>query len=550
MKPKPVAWYKLALLALGPVTILAMLLEAGSSVYYRWKIVDDFMPIDVSNSFQNIPNLFERRQAAGGDILFSPYFPTRYYSSDRSMRGKSMAAVKSQTTFRVFSFGGSSTAGSPWGHEASFSRFLEDELNALKREGTNVEVLNFGGSGYGSTRALGLVKATIDYAPDLIVIYSGHNEMWDNYIYLDLAKDTMAVRFQHFGERFYTVKVARKFFEQTLAKPPERVNLLSENSMYVPPLLKDNKGFKAQERRYFAAQFEQNMRGIIATAQAKGVPVLLVSQPSHFYFQPSWFPAAGQAAEAGLVEEMRAAHAQRNWGLARGRAEEILRQDPENALAHFHLGLLDQIAGAPGAAREHFLAAIDYDERPERYVRAYREIQQRLADPGRGVYFVDFWQAAADHLDDGLQDGRLFVDKMHPILECNKLICATIERDYFARYRVRSDLFDYGRLDPDRVWQTRLEPEHYLKICSRYFKVEDPAQCVPEMFQRYTALTEGTAEKGIQRISWEYLMYYALLTGDRAWLDRAESVYPGRSLQALRAEGGDGAKRRAASMVH
>ena len=527
---------KLIVFSLLPALFLLLVLETSSYLYYRFKLLDDFMPIDIADSFHNIPDLFEPRQTDAGEVLFSRYFPTRYYVSERSYRGKSMARVKTPKIFRIFSYGGSSTAGSPWGHEASFSRFLEDELNAIKREGTSVEVINFGGSGYGSTRVFGLVKASIEHQPDLIVIYSGHNEMWDNYVYIDLAKNEAAATLRRFGSQLYIVRVGRKLLERKLAKPPEWVNLLTENSMFIPPLLKDNKGFKAPERRYFAAQYKENMRGIIQVAQARHIPVLLVSQPSHFFYAPSWFPADGEQGQAKLVEEMRSAHEQRDLALARMKANEILQLNAENPLGHFYLGLLDKVAGNPGSAREHFLSAIDYDERPERYTRAYRKIQRELENPEAGVYFVDAWKAAAEFLDDGLQDGRLFVDKMHPIVECNKLIAWTIEHDYFARQQVRSDLFDYRKVDPTRVWSDNISPELYLKICARYFNITDPALCVPQMFQRYSTMTEGTAEKGIHRITWEYLMYYGLLTKETGWLEKSASVYQAPSLVALRAK--------------
>jgi len=521
--------------SLVPAAALLLVLEAGSYLYYRYKMARDFMAIDISDSFDNIPDLFERRHTPTGDILFSRYFPTRYYVSDQNYRGKIMAVVKTPKIFRIFSFGGSSTAGSPWGHEASFSRFLEDELNALKRQGTTVEVINFGGSGYGSTRALGLVKAAIQYQPDLIIIYAGHNEMWDNYVYLDLARDGVKAGLRRFGDRLYTVRVARKLLEQKLAKPPERVNLLTENSMFIPPLLKENKGFKAPERGYLATQFRQNMLSIIQTARARHVPVLLVSEPSHFFYLPSWYPGEGEQEQARLVSEMRAAHERHDLGLARLRANEILRLNTQNPQAHFYLGLMDKVAGDYKDAREHFLAAIDFDEKPERYTRAYRSIQQSLENPAVGVYFVDAWKVVGDFLDDGLLDGRLFVDKMHPIVECNKLIARTIENDYFAQYLVRDDLFDYSRIDPERIWRDNLSPDFYLMICARYFNIADPALCVPEMYHRYMAMTDGTSEKGIYRITWEYLLYYGLLTHDPDWLKKSENIYQAHSLEAVRA---------------
>jgi lysophospholipase L1-like esterase len=518
------------------MVVVLVILETAAYLYYRYALLNDFMALDISDSFHNVPDLFELRHTDKGDVLFSRYFPTRYYVSDRNYRGKTMAATKTSKIFRVFSFGGSSTAGSPWGHEGSFSRFLEDELNALKRNGTTVEVLNFGGGGYGSTRALGLVNISIKYKPDLILIYSGDNEMWDNDIYLDLSKDEMKSRVRRYGDQFYIVRVARKLLERKLAKPPERINLLRSNGMYIPRIIQENKGFKAPDRRYLLAQYKQNMLDIIRVAHANNIQVLLVSQSSNFFFEPSWYPGVRDQEQVRIVAELLAAYKLNNFEVARARAADVLKLNIENPVAHFYLGLIDKMAGNYNSAREHLLMAIDCDEKPERFTRAQRSMLQGLENHSAGVYFVDVWKTMIDFLDDGIVDGRLYIDKMHPTIEGNKLIARTIETDFFARHRVRPDLFDYNKMDPNRIWKTSLSPDFYLKICDRYYNVTDPALCVPDMPKRYTEISAASPEKGIYRNSWEYLLYYGLLTNDTTWFDKSATIYRGLSLEAVRSQ--------------
>jgi lysophospholipase L1-like esterase len=366
---------KRVVFALAPALILIAGLEALSYLYYRYALADDFMAIDISDSFQNIPDLFERRRTEAGDVLFSRYFPTRYYVSDRNYRGKSMAAEKTRQIFRVFTFGGSATAGSPWGNEASFSRFLEDELNALKRTGDRVEVVNFGGGGYGSTRALGLVEASIQYQPDLIVFYEGHNEMADNWIYQDVAHASVNTGIRRYADHLYTYKVARILLYRQMARPPERVDLLNSNATFIPKRIEEKKGFKAPDRRYLTDQFRQNLIGIIRAARAQGALVLLVSQPSNVFYQPSWFPADGDAEEARLAAELLAAYKRGDLPATQARAADVLKLNADNPVAHFYMGLIARQARDLASAREHLLAAIDYDESPERYTRAYRVVE-------------------------------------------------------------------------------------------------------------------------------------------------------------------------------
>jgi lysophospholipase L1-like esterase len=518
-----------------PAIVLLTVVEAASYAYYQYAVLDDFMAIDISDSFHNIPDLFERRNMGEGEVLFSRYFPERYYVSDRNYRGKTMAVEKTTDVYRVFTFGGSSTAGSPWGHEASFSRFLEDELNSFRRSATRVEVVNFGGGGYGSTRALGLVEASIQYKPDVIVFYEGHNEMSDNWIYQDVAKGTANSGIRRYTSRLYLFRVARALLQRGPAKPPERVDLLKSNAMFIPKPIQDKKGFKASDRRYLTAQFKKNLEGLIQASRSHGATVLLVSQPSNLFYEPSWYPAATDAAENELVAELRTAYASQDLASAARHGDDILRLNPENPVAHFYLGLMAVQEGNPAAARNHLLAAVDLDESPERFTRAYRAIEEALGDERSGVFFIDAWTAAMDSLDDRLTDGRLIIDKMHPTVEGNKLIARKIVTDYFLRHRIRQDLFDYERDDPDRIWNDNIDPAFYHVICARYFDITDPERCVDEVSRRYDGAVDNLPERRIYRSSWEYLFYYGLSTRDPSWLQKSAAIYGAMSLaHALR----------------
>jgi hypothetical protein len=510
-----------------PAVGLVAVVEAASYAYYQHAHDDDFVTIDISDSFHNIPDLFERRDTGSGEVLFSPYFPTKYYASDRNYRGKTMAVDKTGNIFRIFSFGGSPTAGSPWGHEASFSRFVEDGLNGIKRPATTVEVLNFGGGGYGSTRTLGLVKAAIDYQPDLVVVFEGSNELSDNWVYLDLAKDVVKGRFRWYTDQSYAVRLARLLLTRE-AKPPQRIDLLKSNAMFIPAPLKEKRGIKDVDRRYLAAQFKKNMAGVIGVARAKGVPVLFVSQPSNFFYEPSWYASAGDEVEAGLVEQLRQDVSDGNLDAARLGATRVLARNPENPVAHFYLGLADERVGDYRAAQTHLLDAIDLDENPERATRSYRSIEMDFQSENGGVFFADAWQAFIDALDDGLIDGRLVMDKVHPTVEGNKLVAVTILRDYFLKHRVRDDLFDYGRYDDLWIWDDNIDPGFYHVVCGRYFDLTDPARCVEEVQRRYE--TKTGQEKRIYRSAWEYFFYYGLLTRDPGWLEQSASIYRAQSL--------------------
>ncbi len=84
---------------------------------------------------------------------------------------------KPDTTFRIFCLGGSTTAGFPYGFVGSFSTFLRDRLRMLFPD-KKIEVINFGMTATNSYTVLDIAQELVDYQPDLLIVYDGHNEFY------------------------------------------------------------------------------------------------------------------------------------------------------------------------------------------------------------------------------------------------------------------------------------------------------------------------------------------------------------------------------------
>ena len=88
---------------------------------------------------------------------------------------ESFPAAKPADEFRIFCLGGSTVRGRPYSTETSFTRWLEIALNntdATRRW----RVINCGGVSYASYRLVPILKEVLRYEPDLILVYTGHNE--------------------------------------------------------------------------------------------------------------------------------------------------------------------------------------------------------------------------------------------------------------------------------------------------------------------------------------------------------------------------------------
>jgi len=84
---------------------------------------------------------------------------------------------KPKGTFRIFCLGGSTTIGFPYGPVGSFGSFLRDRLKAIFPD-QQIEVINLGMTATNSYTAADLARDVVNYEPDLIIDYDGHNEFY------------------------------------------------------------------------------------------------------------------------------------------------------------------------------------------------------------------------------------------------------------------------------------------------------------------------------------------------------------------------------------
>jgi lysophospholipase L1-like esterase len=84
---------------------------------------------------------------------------------------------KKTNSFRVFVLGESSAEGFPYSPMGSFSRYIRRRLE-LTYPNTQIEVVNIGMTGINTYTLLDLLPGVLDQKPDVILIYTGHNEYY------------------------------------------------------------------------------------------------------------------------------------------------------------------------------------------------------------------------------------------------------------------------------------------------------------------------------------------------------------------------------------
>jgi tetratricopeptide (TPR) repeat protein len=123
---------------------------------------------------------FVSLQKYPGYLFFNPDYPQKYFENTTSIPSvipDAFSEMKSDNIFRVFVLGGSTTAAFPFSYNASFSRYIKRRLEILYPQ-VNIEVINMGISAVNTYTVRDLVPQIIKQKPDLVLIYSGHNEYY------------------------------------------------------------------------------------------------------------------------------------------------------------------------------------------------------------------------------------------------------------------------------------------------------------------------------------------------------------------------------------
>lgn len=231
---------------------------------------------------------------------------------------------KPENGYRIFVLGGSTTAGFPYGNNLMFSRILWRKLQDTF-PGKRIEVINTAMAAVNSYTLLDFTREILEYEPDLILIYAGHNEFYGA---LGVAS------FESIGQSRWVIKTYLKIkhlrlfrllrnllskstsrFKQNAAANPEDLTAtLMERivSEQVIPLESDlyKKGKE---------QFRANMEEILRQLEKANVPVVLSELVSNVGDQPPFrsvkldtFPPAKQ-----LYQKAQELEAKGNYNKAR-----------------------------------------------------------------------------------------------------------------------------------------------------------------------------------------------------------------------------------------
>jgi lysophospholipase L1-like esterase len=374
---------------------------------------------------------------------------------------------------RVFVLGGSTVQGRPYAKETAFSTWLEIRLNAADPD-HSWDVINCGGISYASYRLIPILREVLTHQPDLIVVCTGHNEFLEDRTYGEIRQAP--------AWRIGALEVASRSRVFTLLRHGwlrlrGREALVPEDRPVLGPEVVARLDYKGGIDAYLRddawhrdviEHFEANLRGMVRTARAAGVPLILVSPVSNLEYPPlkaeptpNLTPEESLAARS-LRETARQRFSQDLPG-AIERLEQAVAIDPRHAGLLYDLGRCHQLAGRWTDARQALIRARDEDVCPLRMPSPIRDRLLQLAEVSR-TPLVDADRLIAERSRGGIPGAEWLVDHVHPSIEGHRLIADALANEVIRhglirpRPRWRDDL---ERRDRDHL--ASLDPSYFLK---------------------------------------------------------------------------------------
>lgn len=361
-------------------------------------------------------------------------------------RPESFAIEKGPNDFRIFALGGSTVQGRPFAIETAFSAWLELALNTVD-DSRQYDVINCGGISYASYRLAPILDEVIQYKPDLIILYTGHNEFLEERTYKDLKNlpRGLAQVSRALGS-LRTTQALRQYLssssddaseEKWIASP--EVNARLDVAGGLADYHRDPKW-----RNDVIEHFESTVERMLDRCDRANIPVIVCVPASDLIDTP---PFKIEVAP-GLSPEQQATidHA---WKLAtqpelnsetRIKAcQQITDLDPRHAGASFILGRLLYEQRQFEQAKRWLVVARDWDVCP---LRAPSEIQDAvsLLSERQNVRCLNISEKL-DELDPhGLPGSRVFVDHVHPSIETHQKVAKWLMIEMFEMGLISTEL--------------------------------------------------------------------------------------------------------------
>lgn len=335
---------------------------------------------------------------------------------------------KPAKTRRILVVGGSTVIGFPYASEVAFPQHFRAILQAQARDDETIEVLNAGITALNSTTEALVVEEGLFAQPDVIVVYTGHNEFYGPGGVASAASSLSPDVFRLLG-RARRWRLPQLLQRWTAASPvwDDLMQSLSSNLH----ITSDSAAFHAGSQR-----FADNLTRMAQTARRAGVPIVFVTPVANEHDQP---PIENRShAEISSTQEQWHQEVKRytdelQWGEPARAVEQMQRalaDHAHDALLQYRLGQALEQTGQREEAIACYRAALEDDGARWRATRTLRDVMQDVVakQADESVHCLDLYPIVCRAEPDGIPGRRHFLEHVHFSWEGQRLVGDAIAR--------------------------------------------------------------------------------------------------------------------------
>ncbi|MGC9513009.1 MAG: hypothetical protein ACP5D8_05185 [Fidelibacterota bacterium] len=318
---------------------------------------------------------------------------------------------KPENAYRVFVLGGSTSAGYPWEYNFSFSNILKEHLSHYKPS-SHIEMVNFSMPAVNSYAVLDIFHQISRYDPDLVIVYTGHNEFYGS---MGAGGGGASILLKRL------VLVLRDLRLYQWMETGIKKLMFNHKEQDISNLMHRLAGEKRVEpdsplRYAVARQYRKNLNALCRHAQRHQINLLLMRPVSHVTEFPP-FESSGAADRQALQKVIDSVTSMIRKGEYSAASHELKKQleiTPNNAHLHYLLGQCMLSLQQEDKALMHFKQARDLDAYPFRMTGRLDSVLLRIADTW-SVPLFDTGEILALHHPENYP--RYFCDHLHFSIE-------------------------------------------------------------------------------------------------------------------------------------
>jgi tetratricopeptide (TPR) repeat protein len=295
---------------------------------------------------------------------------------------------KSFDTKRFFVLGASSAIGYPYMHNGSFARMLKYRLQFIYPH-VNIEIINLSLTAVNTYTLYDFSKQLVDYAPDAILVYAGHNEYYGALGAASTSSTGLSPTWIRLSLALKESRVIQGVFRLASAiKGVDKQLTDYDRTLMERMTAEQSIPYQSALFKQGIAQFDHNTGDMLSLFNKRRIPVFIGTLAYNQRHQKPFVSSTGSLSADQQYERGNAAY-------TRG----------------------DYIA-----AKEHYTRAKEYDELR---FRAPEEMNTRIRQYARDleyVHLVDVFQAFEDHSPHGVLDSTLLLEHVHPNLDGQRIM--------------------------------------------------------------------------------------------------------------------------------